>query len=236
MIGGKRKRQWNALNMVRRISILVLLQCHGSCSSASLQVTAPDVTYWEEEVPEPIKDNGNDEDKPAKRRLFWQGRMNEEANSIQSQNIATASSEKKKTPHSMRTNEWRLDLKMSRKERSRLGIENQTHLLLDFSEESGHVRVLKNENTTLSIGTWTLHPSGITWQFPMRNDEDDTVVTLQCHGDLILNPFGSHARMVRGTIVKNSRKWFRPVVATFSAIGIGQDTVDVSYRDRGFGL
>ena len=54
--------------------------------------------------------------------------------------------------------------------------------------------------------------------------------------DLILNPFGSCPRMVRGTIVKDSGKCFRPVVATFSGEGIGQDTVNLSYRERGFGL
>jgi hypothetical protein len=40
-------------------------------------------------------------------------------------------------------------------------------------------------------------------------------------------------RMVRGTMVKNCRKWFRPVVATLSAEGVGQDTADVSYRRFG---
>jgi hypothetical protein len=34
-------------------------------------------------------------------------------------------------------------------------------------------------------------------------------------------------------MVKNFRKWFRPVVATFSAEGVGQDTADVSYRRFG---
>ena len=120
-----------------------------------------------------------------------------------------------------------LNYQMSRKEQSRLGIQGKT-LLLDFSE-TGHVRVLNNETSTLSIGTWKLHPSGITWQFPIVSSNGGSSRTmLQCHGDLILNPFGSHPRMVRGTIVKNSRKWFRPVVATFSAHGIGQDTLDIS--------
>jgi len=30
--------------------------------------------------------------------------------------------------------------------------------------------------------------------------------------------------------------WFRPVVATFTAVGIGEDTADLSYRERGVGL
>ena len=188
------------------------------------------MTYWEEEVPEPKKDDSMNK-KRDKRRLFWNGRMDESI----LPNISKDSTAKKEkaTPHSMRTNEWKIEINMSRKERNRLGIQNKT-LLLDFSE-TGLVRVMKNETSTLSIGTWTLHPSGITWQFPVLVNED-SFITLQCHADLILNPFGSSPRMVRGTIVKDSRKWFRPVVATFSGEGIGLDTVDLSYRERGFGL
>ena len=33
-----------------------------------------------------------------------------------------------------------------------------------------------------------------------------------------------------------AKKWFRPVVATFSGIGVSEDTADFSYKDRGFGL
>ena len=31
-------------------------------------------------------------------------------------------------------------------------------------------------------------------------------------------------------------QWFRPVVGTFSGIGVGKDTADFSYKDRGFGV
>jgi len=225
-----RKRQADPFS--RNLLLLVLALCFALClaSSVTSQPTPADVIYWEEELPEPLKDNLNDEE-PNKRRLFWQGRMDESISTDTKKEAATAA--KKTTPHSMRTNEWQLDLHMSRRERTRLGIHNKT-MLLDFSE-TGHVRVMNNNTFTLAIGTWKLHPSGITWQFPIRQEESSPV-TLQCHADLIINPFGSRPRMVRGTIVKNSRKWFRPVVATFSAEGIGQDTADMSYRERGFGL
>ena len=201
--------------------------CTRCFASSAPSQDPPSLIYWEEEIPESAKDY---KPKRARRRLFWQGRLDISDTLLDASKETTTS--KKATPHSMRTNEWKLDLNMSNKERNRLGIQNKT-LLLDFAE-TGHVCVRQGNNSTLSIGTWTLHPSGITWQFPVTSD--GSMTTLQCHADLILNPFGSHPRMVRGTIVKNCRKWFRPVVATFSAEGIGQDTVDVSYRERGFGL
>jgi hypothetical protein len=118
---------------------------------------------------------------------------------------------------------------MSRKERHRLGIHNKTIWFLDFSETDGHVRVMNsNPSATLAIGTWKLLLSGIMWKFPIQQTDSSAITTTQCHADLILvNPFQSRPRMVRGTMVKNCRKWFRPVVATFSAEGVGQDTADV---------
>jgi hypothetical protein len=68
------------------------------------------------------------------------------------------------------------------------------------------------------------------------------------HADLHLHPFGPHPRLSRGVVLheKSSSssgsggvggggspsRWLRPVVATFSGVGIGRDTVDLSYRGR----
>mmetsp|Transcript_21579 Transcript_21579/g.39141 ORF Transcript_21579/g.39141 Transcript_21579/m.39141 type:complete len:81 (-) Transcript_21579:248-490(-) len=74
-----------------------------------------------------------------------------------------------------------------------------------------------NTNETLAIGTWKLLPSsGIMWKFPVQQTDSSAITTIRCHIDLIVNPFGNRPRMVRGTIVKNGCKWFRPAVATFS--------------------
>ena len=64
---------------------------------------------------------------------------------------------------------------------------------------------------------------------------DNKVVTLRYHADYSMNPFGKHPRMVRG-VVTIDRRWLRPVIATFEAIGVGQDTADFSYRERQMGL
>jgi hypothetical protein len=62
------------------------------------------------------------------------------------------------------------------------------------------------------------------------------------HADLHLHPFGPRPRLSRGVVLHEkgsssgaadrSSRWFRPVVATFSGVGVGRDTVDLSYRGR----
>jgi hypothetical protein len=203
----------------------------GSAASSSVASQQTDLVYWEEELPKPTVESI--ENKEPSRRLFWHGRMHEdEQNAIIPQ---TALPQKTKfKPHPMRTNEWQLDLQMSPKEAYTLGI-NATTMLLDFAE-NGFCRLVND--SPLLVGKWKMHPSGITWKIPLQQANDTFALVLVCHADLILNPFGKRPRMVRGTIVKDDgrSKWFRPVVATFSGEGIGQDTADVSYKERGFGL
>ena len=83
--------------------------------------------------------------------------------------------------------------------------------------------------------------------------------TLHYRADIHLNKFGERPRMFKGIITRDrysiigdvpegSKKaslfgrnlptrtsLFRPVVATFEACGIGEDTVDLSYRERSSG-
>jgi hypothetical protein len=70
-----------------------------------------------------------------------------------------------------------------------------------------------------------------------------------------LNHFGAQPKLMQGSIVrychkndgqedpmiddlfvKSKRKWFRPVVGSFSGMGIGDDTADLAYSNRGVGL
>jgi hypothetical protein len=79
---------------------------------------------------------------------------------------------------------------------------------------------------------------------------------LSFHGDFHFNPFGRQPKVLRGVVllinndttappvgtanglassmkkVTTTASWFRPVVATFHAVGIGADTADLSYQDR----
>ena len=46
--------------------------------------------------------------------------------------------------------------------------------------------------------------------------------------------FHAHATRSDKSIVP--KRWFRPVVGTFEAVGIGEDFTDLSYSERGFSL
>ena len=51
------------------------------------------------------------------------------------------------------------------------------------------------------------------------------------------NPFGNAPRMVKGSVVKDNvrfglKNFFRPVTASFSGDGVGEDTLDISYKSR----
>jgi hypothetical protein len=83
--------------------------------------------------------------------------------------------------------------------------------------------------------------------------------TLHYRADIHLNKFGERPRMFKGIITRDRysvigdvpggpkkasffgrslptrTSLFRPVVATFEACGIGEDTVDLSYRERSSG-
>lgn len=78
---------------------------------------------------------------------------------------------------------------------------------------------------------------------------------LHYHADMHLSKFQQQPRMIRGTVTRDrlnefsvplffggtkkfilGKHLFRPVIGTFSAEGIGVDTIDFSYKNRGFGL
>jgi len=88
-------------------------------------------------------------------------------------------------------------------------------------------------------------------KYQPRNGNVDTNVKttmLHYHADIHLHKFGECPRMFRGVVTRDrfnafSRSrfalpshWFRPVIATFTAEGIGKDTIDIMYKDRGFGV
>jgi hypothetical protein len=120
------------------------------------------------------------------------------------------------------------------------------------NDESSLRRVTK-------IGKWKLDTSGVSWSIPVicrmkpiDGVTDQSIViarsTLHYHADIHLSKFQNQPRMFRGVVTRdhfagdsvpgmNIRKsLFRPVIATFTAEGIGKDTVDISYKKRGFGL
>jgi len=75
---------------------------------------------------------------------------------------------------------------------------------------------------------------------------------LHYHADINLSPFQHQPRMFRGIVTRDrfnefplllfflrgtkGKQIFRPVIGTFTAEGIGEDTIDFLYKNRGFGL
>lgn len=118
---------------------------------------------------------------------------------------------------------------------------------------------VRSKHRVTKIGKWKMDSSGLSWSIPVTykikessgiSDQSLSIArtTLYYHADLHLSKFQEHPRMFRGVVTRdhfhgfavpgmNIRKdLFRPVIATFTAKGIGKDTVDISYRKRGFGL
>jgi hypothetical protein len=114
-------------------------------------------------------------------------------------------------------------------------------------------------NRITKIGKWKIDTNGVSWSIPVTYkveasngscQKSCTVArtTLYYHADIHLSKFQDHPRMFRGVITRDHfhgfpvpgmdirKDLFRPVIATFTAEGIGKDTVDVSYKKRGFGL
>jgi hypothetical protein len=158
----------SAATVTTAIMILMSSFCFAQCRALSSSSTQQaDYLYWEEKVPESVSQDSKEEEETQvkRRRLVWQGRMDKSlAGAMDADGSSTTNT--RPEPHSMRTNEWQVELSMSRKERRRLGIHNKT-IFLDFSE-TGHVRFMNtNTSATLAIGTWKLLPSEIMWKFPI---------------------------------------------------------------------
>jgi hypothetical protein len=99
------------------------------------------------------------------------------------------------------------------------------------------------------IGAWESLPYGAVFTIYSSNH-----CKYVFHANLHLNPFGKKPKLLQGVVVREETSaypdaetdqpylrrrripWFRPVVATFEALGTGEDMADFSYQNRGMGL
>jgi hypothetical protein len=99
-----------------------------------------------------------------------------------------------------------------------------------------------SSTTNVTIGKWELASQGLTWNLPLLSNHHRKhhPMMLVFHGDLVLNPFGEQPKLIRGVILPDddnkstgsTKRWFRPVLGTFTGAGIGKDTADLSYSHR----
>ncbi|KAI2491488.1 hypothetical protein MHU86_23079 [Fragilaria crotonensis] len=202
--------------------------------------------YWEEEIPPPVPSSSDrhewgDEDKQQRPILLWRP-LERQKHTIRRTNV------RNKEPHPLRTNVWRIRLTS----RNRKYIPDES-LIVEF-DARGYCKVIQedenhdtkttapsiSDNNNLvdpiyhgCVGKWNMIPAGVWWNFS----------SLQFWAEVHLQPFADHPRMLRGIVVRERsdqsiipKHWFRPVIATFEAVGIGEDFTDLSYSDRGFSL
>jgi hypothetical protein len=199
---------------------------------------------WQELLPSLLlndldADLEEENQKKSPRRLLWYGKADDYLTMQEEKTVS-----KKKPPtsieHPLRNDLWKLNISwFFQKAHSR-------KVKVDF-KTNGYCKLF-SEKEVLGIGTWRVFPWGVWFCIAHKNGYDYTF-----YAGFHLNPFGNHPKLVQGTILKcptdqldevqdsiflkrPRRKWFRPVVGTFSGIGIGEDTIDLSYSKRGHGL
>ena len=199
------------------------------------------------------------------RKMLWYGRYDEELTWLPKTMIEASQTKQRKRlvkpPHPLRTDLWNLNIHWKKKEKRKFHRQRRATKQKDSSIEvvefhrNGYCRC-----PSLGVGEWELYP----WGVQCTLIEDETQVEYTLFATVHFNPFGDHPKMIQGTILKSSssrregreqpqpqidpiqdhyfvkesrnKKWFRPVVATFTGQGIGIDTADFSYSNRGIGL
>lgn len=243
--------------LIIQFSVLLLLLCATSSSEARRRGQANAETAWKEILPDTQNDNQGGTDfssssssSSSKRRLLiWCGSINEIANGNLFQwwrRNKKNQNEEQVLEHPLRTDLYELNVSwMGFKERFRKSYPKT--IQIEF-HPNGFCRL--NDGTSSSsisdIGTWKVFPWGL-W-FNIHHDGFDYTFNAAVH----LNPFGKHPKLMQGTIIKcrntighqdddeqdevfvkaSKVKWFRPVVGKFSGIGIGTDSIDLSYANR----
>mmetsp|Transcript_29381 Transcript_29381/g.61465 ORF Transcript_29381/g.61465 Transcript_29381/m.61465 type:complete len:204 (+) Transcript_29381:122-733(+) len=167
---------------------------------------------WREDEPVKKKHRKIEATKPPRKWLSMSKRLS----------TPTSTQKMKEAPHKLRTDEWMVTINWNPFFKRRKN--HADSMSLEFAA-NGFVREINNQ-TDLAIGKWSSSVNGVSWN--LETEKTD----LWFHAQLLLNPFGSQPKLIRGVILDKSRVWFRPVVGTFSAAGTGIDTTDFSYQRR----
>jgi len=216
-------------------------------------------------------------------------KTNEDTNTSTESKSSISSSEYDEE-HPMRTDEWQLNIQLSRLYSNKQDmnelfpecysitdrstpLKNQNmskresggyrkRQVMQFAR-NGYVKILVDnhdidgKDITLKkrprVGKWRIGHSGVAFDIPVQisprrktggsSEQQPRLTTLHYHADIHLNKFGERPRMFRGVITRDRyatsflpSNFLRPIIATFSAEGIGHDTSDTSYRERAISL
>lgn len=206
------------------VFVLLLLSIGNSARNTVVaQASSSDdvAIVWEEEPPPPPVKRVSRSLPESKRDWLWF----KNPSPIGTPQLLT----NKPTPHPLRTDIWKVDLHWRTARRK--NHERDETLTLDFDRD-GYVRATRTNDSNSSsawIGSWELLSSGLFWKLCL----DDSGTEHYFHADLHLNPFGRQPKLTKGIVIqeRSSRsKWFRPVTATFTGLGVGVDTVDLTYK------
>jgi hypothetical protein len=154
--------------------------------------------------------------------------------------------------------------KITRRKEQVMKFSKNGYVILMESGENRKSLPTNNKQRITNVGKWQMDATGISWtiQADLLNkdkkhnhgdqDFDSKKRTyLHYHADIHLSKFQSKPRMFRGTVTRDrfenvtsegtnkgffGKSFFRPVIASFSAEGIGEDTLVLQYKDRGFGV
>lgn len=190
--------------------------------------------------------------KANKRQWFWSGRLDDADDASKKMKKKSIIEE-----HPLRTDTYDLHVTwfpvvgrqslLPNKSNNHKSLRQSKKLRVEF-HRNGHCRMSYASNkAVVGIGTWNVKPWGVWFSIPC--DGYEYTFTAGLH----LNPFGKQPKFMQGSIVRKSpsafdneqdptfvkkpkKQWFRPVVGTFSGVGVGIDTMDLSYADRGYGL
>jgi hypothetical protein len=183
------------------------------------------------------------------RKLLWCGRT-QDISWIPRQ-LLPQSQEVIQKPHPMRTDTWGMKIHWKGRQRRQRDRHFSKTMQLEF-HPNGYVRAqetLSDGKLMFGIGEWELLPCGAVFTIYTSNH-----CKYVFHANLHLNPFGKQPKLLQGVVVREVTSayqdaemdhpflrrrripWFRPVVATFEALGTGEDMADLSYQNRGMGL
>ena len=204
------------------LACIIVLFVRTNSYEAPSEHTSKPLILWEEEEQD-VKRQSDVVEATDRRRMWWIGRLPD----LVKEPHLKKTFRRKKTPepHPLRMESFQIHLNW-KKDRRR-----KSTMHLEFNE-NGYLRAVLDDANPV-IGTWRLSSCGLSWDLCLHHE--DPTRTLHFYADLHVNPFGNHPKLTRGMVLgdySTGRKWFRPVVATFSGIGVGTDTVDLSYRLR----